>query len=148
MTITFVREVVLRYRGPRRKAAGDAVSSPQKAAAFLRRIFPDNVREHFAVLLLDARNEVTAYFVVATGTASSCPVGVREVFQAAVMAGAISIIAAHNHPTGNPSPSEEDKAITRRLVEAGTLLGIPLADHLIVGQESFYSFFEEGAIKR
>ena len=131
MTVTFVREVMLKYKGQKRGEAFDGAGSPAKAVSFVRR-----------VLFLNSRHDVIAFFVAATGTASSCPVGVRELFQAAVLAGAVSIIAAHNHPSGDSTPSPEDREVTRRLVEAGTLLGIPLLDHLIVGGTSLYSFKE------
>lgn len=147
----YVREVSLKYRGPRRGVTFDAVGSPEKAAGFLRRVLPDNVREHFLTLFLDNRNQVTGYFVAATGTASSCPVGAREVFQAALAAGATAIIVGHNHTSGQNAgeiiPSAEDVAVTRRLREAGDLLGIPVFDHLVIGNAGFYSFHEHGEIR-
>lgn len=142
--VTFVREVALKYRRPRRTEGIDAVLSPDQAAGFMRRILPDNVREHFLALFLDGRNQVVSYFVAATGTANSCPVGAREVFQAAVIAGAISLVVGHNHPSGQTVASPEDKETTRRLREAGALLGIPVLDHLIIGAERFFSFRESG----
>ena len=110
-TITFVREVTLKYRKPRRTANLDAVLSPDRAAAFIRRILLDNVREHFVTLFLDSRNQVVSYFVAATGTANSCQVGIREVFLAAVVAGAVAIVVGH-HTSGEIVASPEDKAIT------------------------------------
>lgn len=146
MSVTFVREVQLKYRGPRRGQPFPAANAPERAAAFIRKVLPDNVREHFVVLFLNGNNEVAAYFVASTGTASACLVGPRELFQAAVHAGAVSIIAGHNHPSGNPTPSAEDQSVTRRLFEAGELLGIPVIDHLIVGRTSYYSFRESGQL--
>ena len=146
VAVTFVREVTLKYRKPRRTSDFDAVLSPDQAAQFLRRILPDNVREHFLVLYLNSRNQVVSYFVAATGTANSCQVGVREVFQAAVTAGAVAMIVGHNHTSGETVPSPEDKAITTRLRDAGALLGIPVLDHLIFGDERFFSFRESGPI--
>jgi DNA repair protein RadC len=143
---TLVREVTLKYRRPKRTAILDAVRSPEQAAELLRRILPDNVREHFLVLLLNSRNQVVGYFVAATGTANGCQVGIREVFQAAVIAGAVHIVVGHNHTSGETVPSPEDKTITRRLREAGALLGIPVLDHLIIGAEEFFSFRESGQI--
>jgi DNA repair protein RadC len=144
--VTFVREVALKYRKPRRTSAFDAVLSPDKAAEFMRRILPDNVREHFLVLYLNSQHQVASYFVAATGTANSCQVGVREVFQAAVVAGAVAIIVGHNHTSGETVPSQEDKAITTRLRDAGALLGIPVLDHLVLENERFFSFRESGQI--
>jgi len=98
--VTYVREVTLRYRKSRRATNLDAVVSPDKAAEFMRRILPDNVREHFLTLFLNARNQVVSYFIAASGTANSCQVGIREVFQAAAIAGAVSIVVGHNHTSG------------------------------------------------
>jgi DNA repair protein RadC len=146
MTVTFLREIQLKYRGPRRGTSFDPVTSPGAAADFMRRVCPDNVREHFLTLFLDGANHVVGYYVAATGTASSCPVGAREVFQAAILAGATSIIIGHNHPSGTANPSQEDRTVTQRLSEAGTLVGIPVLDHLIVGSACFYSFCDHGEI--
>ena len=151
MGVVYVREVSLRYRGPRRGVSFDAVGSPAKAAAFLRRVLPDNVREHFLTLFLDNRHQVTSYFLAGTGTADSCPVGTKELFQAALVAGASFLIVGHNHTSGQNAdelfPSAEDLAVTHRLSAAGDLLGIPVLDHLIVGNVGFYSFSEQGKMR-
>lgn len=150
MTVIYVREISLQYRGPRRGVTFDLVSAPEAAAAFLRRVLPDTVREHFLTLFLDQRNQVTGYQVTATGTAVSCPVGIKEVFQAALLAGATSVLVAHNHTSMSNGqsiqPSAEDIAVTHRLCDAGNLLGIPVLDHLILGQTGFYSFHEHGQL--
>ena len=146
MSVTYIREASLRYCGPRRGVAFDVVRSPESGVGLLRRILPDNVREHFAILFLDAAKQVVGYYVVATGTAASCVVGIKEVFQAAIVAGAESIILGHNHPSGRLNPSEEDHAVTKRLCEAGNLLGVTILDHLIIGCYDSYSFFEHGEL--
>ena len=146
MGVVYVRELSLKYRGPRRGVSLDAVGSPAKPAAFMRRVLPDNVREHFLALFLDNRHHVTSYSVLATGTAVSCPVGTRELFQAAFLSGAIFLIVGHNHTSGQNAgelfPSQEDLAVTHRLSAAGDLLGIPVLDHLIIGNAGVYSFSE------
>ena len=147
MTTTFVREVSIRYRGPKRGESFDPLRTPFGAAEFIRRMLPDNVREHFVVLFLDGQHQVVSFYVAATGTAASCPVAPREVFQAAILSGAIAIIVAHNHPSAtNVTPSAEDRAVTKRLWDAGDLLGIPLLDHIIIGGENYYSFKEKDEI--
>ena len=146
MTTTFVREISLRYRGPKRREAFNPIVSPFEAARFIRRVLPDNVREHFVALFLDGQNQVASFYVVATGAAASCPVATREVFQGAILAGALSLVVAHNHPSGGVNPSIEDRAITKRLCEAGSLLGIPVLDHIIVGTDNFYSFKDSGEL--
>ena len=99
------------------------------------------------VLFLDGQHQVVSFYVAATGTAASCPVTAREVFQAAILSGAIAIIVAHNHPSAtNVNPSPEDRAVTKKLWDAGDLLGIPLLDHIIIGGENYYSFKEKDEI--
>ena len=141
-TTTFVREVTARYRGPRRRI--HRISEPKDAADFIRKVLPDNVREHFIVLYLDGAHKVSAYSVVATGSANACPIHPREVFQIAVLVGAVALVAAHNHPSNDVSPSEADRKITRSLKNAGDILGIKLLDHLVIGEIGFHSCQEHG----
>src|SRR5574338_15618 len=91
----------------------------------------EDAREHFVALYLDGRHRPIAHQVVSVGTASASLVHPREVFQPAVLIGACALLVAHNHPSGDPTPSAEDREITRRLVDAGALLGIPLLDSLV-----------------
>ena len=151
MSAIYVRELSLKYRGPRRGASFEAVSCPARAADFLRRVLPDDVREHFLALFLDGRNQVTGYYVAATGTASSCPAGTRDVFQAALLGGATALIIGHNHTSAQNRdelfPSPEDLAVTHRFTAAGDLLGISVLDHLIVGRSGHYSFQEHNRMR-
>ncbi|HWP31410.1 MAG TPA: DNA repair protein RadC [Fimbriimonadales bacterium] len=103
-------------------------------------------REHFCALLLDAKNRVLRRHTVHIGTITSSMVGIREFFREAVREGAVSVIAVHNHPSGDPKPSPEDIEITRVLVEAGKLLEIPLLDHIIIGEPEFTSLNRLGCI--
>jgi len=144
MNTVFVREIQLRYKGARKAFFG--IGEPQNAATFIVKILPDNVREHFVALYLNSQHRVVAYSVVATGTASSCPVHPREVFQPAIMCGAHAVLIAHNHPSGDTSPSIEDRAVTKNFKDAGKLLSIPVLDHLIVSNSGFYSFHEREGI--
>jgi DNA repair protein RadC len=136
-TTTFVREVTAVYRGARR--AVDKMESPESVAAFLRKILPDNSREHFMALYLDGGHKVIAFSVVSTGTANSCHVHPREIFQRAYLTGAVSIIVGHNHPSGQVEPSQEDRKITNQLADVAKILGIKLLDHVIVTDSAFYS---------
>ena len=111
--ITFVREVCINYRGARR--ATTKIACAGDIAAFIRKVLPDNSREHFVALYLDRAHQVIAFSVVATGTATSCLVHTREVFQSAIHVGAVAVVAGHNHPSGNVKPSEEDRVVTRTL---------------------------------
>ena len=100
------------------------------------------VREQFVVLLLNSRNRVIGAETVTEGTLTGSIAHPREVFKAAILAHAAAVIVAHNHPSGDPEPSDEDKEITRQLVRSGEVLGIPLLDHVIIGDGCYYSFQE------
>lgn len=103
-------------------------------------------KEHFLVLCLNARRQLLCVETVSVGTLSASLVHPREVFSPAISHGAAAVVAVHNHPSGDPSPSAEDREATRRLQRAGELLGIPLADHVIVSESSFFSFRECGLL--
>jgi DNA repair protein RadC len=101
-------------------------------------------REHVVLLILDSKNNLIKTSTIHIGTLTMSIVGPREVFREAVREGASSIIIAHNHPSGDPTPSEEDVAITKKLVEIGTMLDIPLLDHIIVGRPEYVSLKSAG----
>ena len=99
-------------------------------------------REKFIVLHLNTKNEVISYEVVSVGTLNSSLVHPREVFKAAILNNAASIILCHNHPSGDPDPSKDDIALTKRFVDSGKLLGIEVLDHVIIGANNDYSLKE------
>ena len=92
------------------------------------------------VVCVNTKNQPTAIHTVSIGTLNSSLVHPRELYKAAILANANAVILSHNHPSGDPTPSREDLALTRRLREAGDALGVPLVDHLIVGAAVFHSF--------
>jgi len=103
----------------------------------------DRDREAFIVLLLNVKNRLIAEEIVSVGILDGSLIHPREVFKAAVAGSAASIVIAHNHPSGDPSPSQSDREVTKRLRDAGTLLGIPMVDHVIIAPEgTFFSFRE------
>jgi len=102
--------------------------------------------EVFTVVMLDTRNSVLALQEVTRGILSSSLVHPREVFRAAIAYGAAGIIVAHNHPSGDPAPSADDKAVTRQLVASGKVLDIPVYDHVIVAADRYFSFAESGLL--
>lgn len=103
--------------------------------------------ECFVIITLNNKNFCTGVFKVSKGSINSAIVHPREVYKRALLNNAVSIIAFHNHPSGNPEPSSEDTAITKRLIDAGELIGIRFLDHIIVGSEGdYYSFKENGEI--
>lgn len=101
-------------------------------------------QEHFQVILLNIKNQVLGVELVFVGGLASSPVHPREVFKSAIRKSAAGVILVHNHPSGDPSPSREDMEVTRRLTEAGKLLGIEVLDHLVIGDNKYVSFREKG----
>ena len=110
----------------------------------LRAFLRDDPRERFAVVYLDTRNRPIAVHEAHVGTCDSSPVHPREVFGPAVALAATAIVVAHNHPSGDPTPSANDRAVTERLRQAGELLGIAVLDHLVIGEARYFSFADEG----
>lgn len=113
-------------------------------------VIPASVREakkeHFMLLCLNARRQLIHLDTVSIGTLSASLVHPREVYSPAILHNAAAVVCLHNHPSGDPSPSAEDREATRRLQRAGELLGIPLADHVIVCASGFFSFREAGLL--
>lgn len=103
-------------------------------------------KEHFLVLCLNSRRQLVHQETVSVGTLSASLVHPREFFTPAIAHAAAAVVAVHNHPSGDPAPSAEDREVTRRLSRAGELLGIPLADHLVVCDGGWFSFREQGLL--
>lgn len=103
-------------------------------------------REHFVVVILDSKSQIQRIAPIHIGTVNMSIVGGREVFREAIRDGASSIIVAHNHPSGDPTPSPEDIEVTDKLVEIGKMLDIPVLDHIIIGYDNFTSFERKGLL--
>ena len=126
---------------------GEPLATPACAAAFLHAIgLQDEEQEHFVTLLLDTKNHIRGYAPVTVGLVDQCQAHPREVFRTAVMLGATKVMVAHNHPSGDPTPSRDDIELTRQLVEAGKVMGIELLDHVIVAGDKHSSLRERGVI--
>jgi DNA repair protein RadC len=110
----------------------------------LRPFFAGLDREQFLVCCLDAKHAIIGVNVVSIGSLSLCIVHPREVFKPAILLNSSAIICAHNHPSGDPSPSPEDRQLTTRLRQAAELLGITLLDHIILGDGQTHSFADQG----
>ncbi|MBQ7884390.1 MAG: DNA repair protein RadC [Phascolarctobacterium sp.] len=121
-------------------------SCPQDAAEFLMPRLRYAAKEQFVVVLLNGRNKVIGTELVSEGSLSNSIVHPREVFAPALLKHAAAIMVAHNHPSGDPKPSNEDRDITSMLVRSGKVLGVPLLDHLIIGDGTYYSFLEHEAL--
>jgi len=103
----------------------------------------DEKQEIFTVILLDTKNRFLSEKRISLGTLNQSIVHPREVFHAAIRESAASVLLMHNHPSGDPTPSEEDRMLTQRMVDAGRLLGIQVLDHMIIGENSYFSFCDE-----
>ena len=103
----------------------------------------DLKKEHFVALYLNAKNQLVHKETISMGTLNANLVHPREVFEPALKYSAAQIIAAHNHPSGDPKPSEDDLEVTKRLTEAGKMMGIEMMDHVVISKNSYFSFKEE-----
>jgi len=137
VSLKLVKESSILY--PKRQ-----ITSPEDAYGLLKKILERADREYFVVMCLDTKNQPTAINVCHVGSLNASIVHPREVFKPAILSNAASVIVGHNHPSQNPTPSREDIEVTKRLVEAGKVIGIDVLDHLIVCEENFVSLKEKG----
>lgn len=124
------------HRGPERPR----ISSPRAAGAYLISRCQGWTEERFGMLALNAKGDLLAERILSQGTSTGTLISPREFFREALRYGATSALAFHNHPSGDPSPSREDVQLTHRLRAAGESLGVPLADHLVLGRDAYHSF--------
>lgn len=121
------------------------ITAPEDACSFATKIMKlhEKPQEVFAIAMLDCKGEIIGYSEISQGDLTQSIVHPREVYKPAIIQNAAAIIAFHNHPSGNPEPSDEDIAITKRLKEAGEIIGIKLFDHIIVGYNRYTSLAEQ-----
>ena len=122
------------------------IKNPGGVVKAIRATIKDKAKEHFKLLLLNTRNKIIGITSVSTGTLNANLVHPREVFKDAITHNAASVVLVHNHPSGNPEPSEDDLEITERLIKAGKILGIEVIDHIIIARDGFVSFKEKGLL--
>ena len=120
----------------------DSITSPEDGVALLMPRLRYEAKEHFLVVLLNSKNKVLEIKQISEGSLNSSVVHPREVFAPAVLHHAAAILTAHNHPSGDPTPSKEDKDLTNTLVQAGKYMGIPVLDLIIIGDARYFSFKE------
>lgn len=112
-------------------------------ASLVRQFLQEDTRERFVAVYLDARHKTIAIYDAAIGSPESCTVDMRNIFGPAMSLSATAIVVAHNHPTGDPTPSQEDRNVTERIKDASKILGISFLDHIIIGDSSFFSFVDQ-----
>jgi DNA repair protein RadC len=122
------------------------VTKPSEVATILQDYFRDKDREELLAVLLDTANTVTGLSQISVGGLSSSVVEPRQIFKTAMLANAAAIILAHQHPSGNPEPSQEDIQITSQIAEAGEVMDIPVYDHLIIAEADYTSLADRGVI--
>jgi DNA repair protein RadC len=120
------------------------MKTPENIVAMMRGRLKDKKKEHFLALLLDTRNQLIKVSEISIGSLDTSIVHPREVFKEAIAASAAAIIFVHNHPSGDPEASEDDIKLTKRLAEAGDIMGIDVLDHVIIGDKTFLSLKREG----
>ena len=149
MKNNIVSEVELTYKNNVPYNQRQKISNSQGAYEILTNLFPENTmdyRETFIVLYLNRANQVLGYSVISQGGTSKTTVDIKMVIQTALLANASCIMLAHNHPSGNLHPSSDDNRITNRIIEAARLFDITVLDHIIITNESYYSFTDNGDI--
>lgn len=125
------------------------LSGPSEIVDVLSRYLEHEDREHFVILMLDVKNRLIGLHTVSIGTLNAALVSPREVFKAAILANAASVVLGHNHPSGDPTPSPEDHEVTERLRKAGAMLDIDVLDHVVVGDRGrFTSLRQQGFFSR
>lgn len=149
-----VNEVSLTYRPVGAREPVEPVDGPDRVAALMRNLYSDSPEvETVYALCCDVKNRVKLVHKLTVGTATASLLHPREVFRAAILAGAAAVIVVHNHPSGDPAPSKADLDMTRRLADSSKILGITLADHVIIGEPTCdptgrgrFSFAEAGLL--
>lgn len=131
-----VKEKVLPY-------GKEKLNIPQKVVELSRQILKNQDREHILVITMDTKLKPTAMEIIAIGSIDQVGIEPRDIFKHAIISNATALVMVHNHPSGDSYPSKEDYRITKRIHEAGEMLGIPLLDHIIVGDDEYFSFKEE-----
>ena len=121
--------------------------NPGSVAEYYMETLRHEEQERMVCMMFDSKNRLMAEQVLSKGTVNTTVITPREIFLEALRSHAVSIILVHNHPSGDPAPSKEDCFLTERIVRAGELVGIPLLDHLIIGDGAYYSFQEDGALE-
>ncbi|WP_145335302.1 DNA repair protein RadC [Paenibacillus xylanexedens] len=129
-----------------RLASSTSIRTPRDAADILMEQLRYLQKEHFVCLFLNSKNHIIAQETLSMGSLNASIVHPREVFRAAIKCSSASIVCAHNHPSGDPTPSPEDIQITKRLIEAGAIVGIDVLDHLVIGDGTYVSLKEKGLV--
>jgi DNA repair protein RadC len=143
-----LREIEVTYRNPMKISESTRIVQSKDIETLLRKIWSDNIEfcESFYLICLNRSNRVLGWVKTSQGGLSGTVVDIRHIFSIALKANSASIVVAHNHPSANTKPSEQDIQITKKIKDAGRLLDIPLLDHVILTNEGYLSFADEGIL--
>ena len=144
--LSVISEISVLYKNPVKYREMKQISSSGDAVNLLRSVWSDQMqyREEFVILLLNRANRVLGFTLISKGGTSGTVVDTKMIFQIALKANASGVILSHNHPSGNTTPSEADISLTRKVISGGKLLEISVLDHIILTEESQYSFADNG----
>lgn len=145
--MALLREIELKYKHS--EIDDDKYQQPLTSPELVYQVFIDLIyetKEKFIAAILDNQHKIMCYEVIAIGSINGCPIRPVEVFRSAVILNSPSIVIIHNHPSGITEPSQSDRLITGKILEVGRILDIKILDHIIVGNEGFYSFAQKGEL--
>ena len=145
-TLLAAFEISRRIQSQSKWFSDGKVTSPKEIAEIFIPLLKDELKEKFIIICLNSANKIIKFETISIGSLNSSVVHPREIFKAAIEYSSASIILLHNHPSGNTEPSNEDIAITKKLVEAGKIIDIPIFDHIIIAGDSYTSFVERRLI--
>lgn len=141
-TLLAAFEISRRIQSQSKLFSNKKITSPGDIAGVFIPLLRDELKEKFIVVCLNSANKIIKQETISVGNLNSSIVHPREIFKVAIDSSSASIILIHNHPSGNPEPSNEDISITKKIVEAGKIVDIPVFDHIIIAEEKFTSFVE------
>lgn len=146
--IKLIREKTVKYNWKKEFGIDTKITNPENVVQMFNSVLHlcDQPEEVFGMIALDCKGEISGMFEIARGTLTSAIVHPREVFKRALICNAQSVIVAHNHPSGEVTPSNEDINLTKRLYEAGKMIGVEVLDHIVVGDNDFFSFKQKSLI--
>ena len=124
----------------------DPILKPKDIFNMIKRLIGDTDREYFLVINVDVKNKPTSIEIASIGTLTEANIHPREIFKSAIITNSNKIILSHTHPSGDPKPSFEDIKVTKKLQKVGDIIGIPILDHIIIGDDHYFSFAENGEI--
>lgn len=139
-------EISRRVNSQNKYISDSKITSPEDVAEIFIPLLRDEVKEKFIVICLNSANKIIKHEVISVGTLNSSLIHPREVFKFAIDNNSANVILLHNHPSGNPEPSNEDIQITKKLVDAGKIMDIQIFDHIIVAGNEFTSFVQKRLI--